>query len=80
MPILCQIAAGKREALEYLVAKDRNLIANLGTGRGARVMELLRTFEAETGQRIPYRVVGRRGGDVAAMRFPYATSGSVLGA
>ena len=99
MPILCQIAAGKREALEvygddwptpdgtcvrdylhvvdvakahvsaleYLIAKDRNLIANLGTGRGASVMELLRTFEAETGQRIPYRIVGRRDGDVAAV-------------
>jgi UDP-glucose 4-epimerase len=38
---------------------------NLGTGRGTTVLELVRAFEAATGQRVPVRVVGRREGDVA---------------
>ena len=35
------------------------------TGRGISVLELLRAFEAASGQRIPYEVVARRAGDVA---------------
>lgn len=38
---------------------------NLGTGRGVSVLEMIKTFEATTGQPIPYEVVARRPGDVA---------------
>ncbi len=39
-------------------------IFNLGTGKGATVMEVINTFERATCQRINYRIVGRRPGDV----------------
>jgi UDP-glucose 4-epimerase len=41
------------------------LIYNLGTGRGTSVLEMVAAFEAATGVKIPYEVVGRRPGDVA---------------
>ena len=38
---------------------------NLGTGEGYSVLEMVAAFERVTGQKIPYRIVGRRPGDVA---------------
>lgn len=40
---------------------------NLGSGTGSSVLELVQTFESETGQRIPYQIVQARPGDVAEM-------------
>lgn len=37
---------------------------NLGTGRGASVFEVIESFERSTGQKLNYKVVGRRAGDV----------------
>ena len=37
---------------------------NLGTGRGNSVFEVINTFEEVTGQKLNYKVVGRRAGDV----------------
>lgn len=39
-------------------------IFNLGTGKGSSVLEVIQSFERASGQQIPYRVVGRREGDV----------------
>lgn len=54
-------------ALDFLVRERRSLTANLGTGRGVSVLELVRAFEQASGQRIPYEIVGRRAGDVATL-------------
>jgi len=40
---------------------------NLGTGSGTSVLELVGAFESATGAEIPYAVVDRRPGDVAAI-------------
>ena len=37
---------------------------NLGTGRGLSVLEIINTFEKVTGVPVPYRIVGRREGDI----------------
>ena len=37
---------------------------NIGTGRGVSVLELIRTFEAATGVKVPHKIVGRREGDI----------------
>lgn len=37
---------------------------NLGTGCGHSVLEVVRAFEEVTGKAIPYRIAGRRAGDV----------------
>jgi len=52
-------------ALEFLSRGNRSLTVNLGTGRGASVLEMVQAFERASGQRIPYDIVARRPGDVA---------------
>jgi len=37
---------------------------NLGTGRGLSVLEILETFERVNGVKVPYKIVGRREGDI----------------
>ena len=37
---------------------------NVGTGKGNSVMEIINAFEKSTGQRIKYKITGRRPGDV----------------
>lgn len=39
-------------------------IFNLGTGRGLSVLEIIKTFEKVTGVKLPYKIVGRREGDI----------------
>jgi UDP-glucose 4-epimerase len=38
----------------------------LGTGRGYSVLEMVQAFEKASGHPVPYRIVDRRPGDVAA--------------
>lgn len=59
------LAEGHVAALQALVATGKSFTVNLGTGRGYSVLEVVRTFEETSGQRIPYQVVDRRPGDVA---------------
>lgn len=40
-------------------------IYNLGTGKGYSVLEMIKAFEKVNGVFIPYRIVGRRHGDIA---------------
>ena len=49
-----------------LNAKDRQQVEvfNLGTGTGLSVLTLINEFEAATGVKIPYTIVGRREGDI----------------
>lgn len=41
------------------------LTYNLGTGRGFSVLEMVEAFEKASGRKIPYRIAGRRPGDIA---------------
>ncbi len=38
---------------------------NLGTGKGYSVLEMVNAFEKVSGKKIPYKIIGRRPGDVA---------------
>jgi len=60
------LADGHVAALRYLMDKDRSITANLGTGRGYSVLEVVSAFERVTGIRIPYEIAARRPGDVAS--------------
>jgi UDP-glucose 4-epimerase len=62
---VCDLAEGHVAALKALMEEGQNLSVNLGTGRGHSVLEVVRAFEAATGQRLPYQIVPRRPGDVA---------------
>ncbi|NPA43065.1 MAG: UDP-glucose 4-epimerase GalE [Chlorobi bacterium] len=64
------LARAHVEALKYLEEgrnKDKVEIFNVGTGRGHSVMEIVRTFKEVTGAPLPYRIAGRREGDVPAI-------------
>ncbi len=54
-------------ALQRLINK-KNLakveVFNLGTGTGSSVLEVINTFEKVSGQKLPYKIVGRREGDI----------------
>lgn len=39
---------------------------NIGTGKGSSVLEVIKAFEKVTGQALPYKIVGRRAGDVVS--------------
>jgi UDP-glucose 4-epimerase len=60
------LASGHLKALDKLVENPGVMAYNLGTGRGHSVLEVITAFEKATGQKIPYRIVERRPGDVAA--------------
>lgn len=61
------LAKGHVAALEKLCGLRGMTSVNLGTGRGFSVLELVKTFEAVSGRRVPYRIADRRAGDVAVM-------------
>ena len=44
--------------------KDNYEIFNLGTGTGVSVFEAIKSFERVSGQKLNYKVVGRRAGDI----------------
>ncbi len=60
------LARGHLKALEKLAKGGGLLTVNLGTGQGYSVLEMLRAFEKASGKTLPYEVVERRPGDVAA--------------
>ncbi|MBE3596804.1 MAG: UDP-glucose 4-epimerase GalE [Hydrogenibacillus sp.] len=59
------LAEGHVRALEFAAERRGYDVFNLGTGRGASVLEVVRTFEAVSGREIPYVFAPRRPGDVA---------------
>lgn len=59
------LASGHLAALSALV-KPGVLTANLGTGRGYSVLEVIQAFQSASGRAVPSKIVARRPGDVAA--------------
>ena len=59
------LAKGHVSALDYTVTHKGAVAVNLGTGNGYSVLELVHTFERVNNIKVPYKIVGRRAGDVA---------------
>jgi UDP-glucose 4-epimerase len=59
------LARGHLAALERVFARAGAFTVNLGTGTGCSVLEMVRAFERASGRQVPYRLVGRRPGDIA---------------
>jgi len=55
------------KALEYLADGKSSFAANLGTGTGASVNEVISTVEKVTGKTVPRKIVPRRAGDPPAL-------------
>lgn len=60
------LAKAHLTALNRPVESSHVATYNIGTGRGYSVLEIIEAFEAASGQKIPYKVVARRPGDIAA--------------
>lgn len=54
-------------------------VFNLGTGRGLSVFEIIEAFEKSTGQKLNYKVVARREGDVEQVYADTGFANSELG-
>lgn len=59
------LAKGHLKALKKLNENPGLVTYNLGTGKGYSVLELVKAFSEASGVEIPYKIVGRRPGDIA---------------
>lgn len=59
------LAGGHLSALEKLNSNPGIQTYNLGTGRGYSVLDMVRAFEKASGKTVPYKITGRRPGDIA---------------
>ncbi|WP_101689778.1 UDP-glucose 4-epimerase GalE [Dysgonomonas massiliensis] len=75
-------------AKAHVVAIDRMVgnksdekveIFNLGTGNGVSVLELIRVFEKVSGEKLNYKIVGRRVGDIEKIWAEPKHANEVLG-
>lgn len=64
---VCDLAEAHVRALEVLLSNGYNeniKSINIGTGEGVSVLQLIRTFEQATGQKVEFEFTDRRKGDV----------------
>jgi len=75
------LAAGHAAALEALDRAPAGTVitANLGTGRGWSVLELVEAFERVNAVAVPRRFVGRRPGDIAEYYADASLAQRILG-
>ncbi|MFV5690486.1 UDP-glucose 4-epimerase GalE [Flavobacterium sp. LT1R49] len=69
-------------ALQRLIDKknlDKIETFNLGTGTGSSVLEVINAFEKVSGQKLPYKIVARREGDVISAYANTDKANSILG-
>ena len=59
------LSLGHIKALEKIMETNGVEAYNLGTGNGYSVLEVIKTFEKATGQKVNYRMAPRRLGDIA---------------
>lgn len=73
------LARGHLAALNVLDKLAGAVPINLGTGRGHSVLEVVAAFESASGRRVPFRIVDRRPGDIAACYADASLARELLG-
>jgi UDP-glucose 4-epimerase len=73
------LATGHLAALAKLRSEDALITANLGTGKGCSVLEIVAAFAAVCGRKIPCEIVDRRPGDVAMCYADVSLADKLLG-
>jgi UDP-glucose 4-epimerase len=64
---VCDLAKAHVIAVKRMLNNENKQnfeIFNLGTGKGNSVLEIIKTFEKATGEKVNYEIVGRREGDI----------------
>jgi UDP-glucose 4-epimerase len=72
------LALGHIKTLEHLVQQPKLFVANLGSGKGSSVLQVLTAFEAAAQKSIPYVFKERRAGDVAEFYADPALANQLL--
>jgi UDP-glucose-4-epimerase GalE len=72
------LASAHVKALEHLAAGKGSFAANIGTGAGASVREVIAAVEKVSGKTVPHKVVPRRPGDPATLVANPAKAQSLL--
>jgi UDP-glucose 4-epimerase len=73
------LAEGHAAALRRLFDATGSFTVNLGTGRGISVLELVAAYAAASGREVPYQVMERRPGDIAACYADPSLAHELLG-
>jgi UDP-glucose 4-epimerase len=73
------LARGHVKALQKLATAPGLVTVNLGTGVGYSVLDMVKAFEKASGKAVPYKIVPRRAGDIAACYANPASALAVLG-
>lgn len=73
------LANGHADALRYLLGGRQSITANLGTGQGHSVLEVVQAFERASGCKVPCEIVARRPGDIDATYADAALARRLLG-
>jgi UDP-glucose 4-epimerase len=73
------VAEGHVQALRYLLGSRRSFTANLGTGRGHSVLDVVHAFERASGRPVPCKIVARRPGDIGAYYGDPGLAAELLG-
>lgn len=60
-------------------SEDKVEVFNLGTGNGLSVLQLINVFEKVSGEKLNYKIVGRRGGDIEKIWADPVKANTVLG-
>ena len=72
------LAKGHVSALNYLKSGPKLEIFNLGTGKGASVLELAAIFEKISGKKIPFEMKERRDGEISVSIANPAKANKIL--
>ncbi len=67
------------ERILSISQRDSYEVFNLGTGKGSSVMEVIQAFEKATGEKVNYKIVDRRSGDVEKVWSDTRLANKVLG-
>ena len=73
------LAEGHVAALARLLDQPGSFTVNLGTGNGSSVLEVVAAYARASGREIPYRILPRRPGDVAACWADPSRAQALLG-
>ena len=73
------LADGHVAALRHLLDAPGSITVNLGTGCGYSVLDLVAAYAGASGRPVPYDIVARRPGDVAACYADPARARQLLG-
>jgi len=73
------LARGHLAALARTAREPGAFTVNLGTGTGCSVLDMVRAFERASGRPVPYAIVARRPGDIAACWADPSRAREVLG-